>query len=408
VTAHNARADVLGDGQPAATPAAAAVDASTAPSTSAARRRRISLGIFAGVVLLVAAAGAWFYISGLNVETTDDAFIAGNVYQVAPKIAGRLKTVLVSDNQVVEAGTLLAELDPVDEQASVDQARAALSLSQAQLEEAKVQVGLVEASTAAALAQAQAEVAAAEARLEQEQAELESARAESHRAQADLERYSSLSEQAVSRQRLDVVRSTSISAASAERAVEKRVSSAQADLTAAKAKLAAAQADLKRVDAAQAEVQRRQAETKQAEAGLHESELQLSYTRIVAPASGRITNKSVEPGDYVKEGRTLMALVPSEVWVVANFKETQLRHMRPGQEVRIHVDAYGVDFKGKVESIQAGSGAQFSLLPPQNATGNYVKVVQRVPVKIVFDEPIDPRRYLLGPGMSVVPKVLTR
>jgi membrane fusion protein (multidrug efflux system) len=372
------------------------------------RRRRVSLAIFGTVVLAVAAIGSWMYISGLNVEETDDAFIAGNVYQVAPRIAGRLKTVLVKDNEMVTAGQLLAEIDPGDQQASADQARAALALAKAQYEQAQVQVDLIDASTTAAVAQAQAEVAAAEAKLEQERAGLDSAKAESERAQADLERYSKLSEQAVSRQRLDVVRSTAISAASAVRAAEKAVASGEADHAAAQSKLAAAQADRKRVEAARADVRRWEAETKKAEAALHQAELSLSYTQITAPASGRVTNKAAEPGDYVREGRTLLSIVPDDVWVIANFKETQLRSMRPGQRATVRVDAYGIDLKGHLDSIQAGSGAQFSLLPPQNATGNYVKVVQRVPVKILFDEPAEVTGRLLGPGMSVVPKVYTK
>jgi membrane fusion protein (multidrug efflux system) len=360
------------------------------------------------VVLAVAIGGAWLYISGLNTEETDDAFIAGSTYSVAPRIAGRIKSVLVKDNQTVEAGQPLVEIDSADQQAAVDHARAALALVQAQLEQARVQVDLTDATTAAGVTQAQAQVAAAQAKLQQEEADLDSSKAESDRAQADLKRYSGLSEQAVSPQRLDVVRATATSAASALRAAEKTVASGQADVAAAESKLTAAQADRKRVDAAKSEVKRWEAEQNQAQATLRQAELDLSYTRIAAPAAGRVTGKSIEEGDYVKEGRTVMSIIPADVWVVANFKETQLHDMRPGQPCTVHVDAYGVDLRAHVDSIQAASGAEFSLLPPQNATGNYVKVVQRVPVKIVFDDPQEVQRYLLGPGMSVVPKVSTR
>ncbi len=371
-------------------------------------RNRAALVLFLLVLGSVIGGGAWFYLSGMGVEETDDAFIAGSVYQVAPKIAGRLTSILVHDNEEVKAGQLLAELDAGDQEVAVAQARAARALALAQLEEATVQVTLVEASTAAMVKQAEAEVASAEAKAEQERAELASANAESERAKSDLERYAKLSEEAVSRQRLDLVRATAIAAESALRAVEKQVVSAEAVRIAAEAKRAAAEADLQRVDAAKAQVRRCEAQVAEADAKLAQAELQRSYTRIVAPADGRVTNKAVQVGDFVKEGRTLLSLVPAEVWVVANFKETQLRDMRPGQACTVHIDAYGIDLPAHVESIQAGSGATFSLLPPQNATGNYVKVVQRVPVKIVFDRPEDVRQQLLGPGMSVVPRVVTR
>ena len=378
------------------------------PTARRVRRRTISIAIFTAAVIIALAVGAWYYVSGLGVEETDDAFIAGDVLQVAPRIAGRLKSVPVNDNQSVKTGDLLAEIDSSDQQAAADQARAALALSQAQLEQARVQVGLIDAATNAAVATAQAQVSAAEAKLQQEQAELDAAKAEASRAEADLQRYSALSEQAVSRQRLDVVRATAVSAGSSLRAAEKTVASGQADVAAAQSRLNAAQADRQRVEASRAEVQRWEAEVRQAEAALRRAELTLSYTVIVAPAPGRVTNKAVEPGDYVREGRTLMALVPADVWVVANFKETQLRAMKSGQRASVHIDAYGVDLPAHLESIQAGSGAQFSLLPPQNATGNYVKVVQRIPVKIVFDDGAEAGKYLLGPGMSVVPRVYTR
>lgn len=371
-------------------------------------RKRASIIVFLVVLVAVGAIAAWFYLRGLNIEHTDDAFVAASVYTVSPKISGRLKTVLVNDNQMVEAGQLVAEIDPADLEAAAAQARAALALAKAQLEQAKVQVVMVTASTAAAVVQAQADVAAAEANVQQEQAERDSASAEAERAAADMKRYSELSEQAVSRQRLDVVRSTSISAASRLRAAEKRLASSEAELEAAKAKLSAAQADVQRVDVAKTDVARCQAAAEREMAAVTQAELSLSYTKIAAPAAGRVTNKAVQPGDYVRDGRTLMSLVAPDAWVVANFKETQLRDMRPGQHCDVHVDAFGVDLPAHVESVQAGSGAAFSLLPPQNATGNYVKVVQRVPVKIVFDNPEDVRRFLLGPGMSVEPRVHTQ
>lgn len=372
------------------------------------RRRRLSIAILAAVLVVGGGAGLWYYLANRGVESTDDAFIAGNVYRIAPRVEGRVAAVPVKDNQLVKAKDLIATVDPSDFEARVQQARAARDLAGALMRQAEVEVGITEASTAAGLSQAQALLKSAEARLQQEQAALESAEADRRLAEADLERYTRLSEHAVSPQRVDAVRSRAADTAAQVRAAQKRVTSAEADIAAAESGVAAAEADRQRVAAARAEVERRQAEVQQAEAALHEAELQLSYCQITAPADGRITNKSILPGDYAKVGQNLLALVAPDVWVVANFKETQLEEMKPGQPVTIHVDAYDADFDGHVESIQSGSGAHFSLLPPQNATGNYVKVVQRVPVKIVFDKLPDPERYRLGPGMSVVPKVRVR
>jgi membrane fusion protein (multidrug efflux system) len=275
--------------------------------------------ILAGVIALVlVGVGIWYFAYGRNHETTDDAFIEAHVIPVSSNVPGHVLHVYVDDNQQVERGRLLVEIDPADFRVRWDQSRA--------------------------------EVAAAQA--------------ESARAKADAERYQTLfAQDQVSKQVLD-------------RAVS------EAGVAAAKVEL-----DRKRVAAA---------------------ELELSYTKIMAPEAGRVTHKAVEPGAYIQVGQPLLALVPSEVWVIANFKETQLTHMRPGQPATIEVDAYsGRRFKGHVDSIQAGTGARFSLLPPENATGNYVKVVQRVPVKIVFDEPAG-SLPLLTPGMSVVPDVETR
>ena len=369
-------------------------------------RRRRSLAIFLAVVLGGAAIGAWWVIAHLGIEETDDAFIAANVYQVSARVAGRLTSVPVKQNQLVAEGELLAEVEPADFVARVAQARAELELSQAATRAATIEVGVVDASTAAARAQAEAELGAAEAHLAETRAEAEAARSEAERAASDLERYSQLSEHAVSPQHLDEVRNASVAAASTRSALEKRVSSSEAELAAARARLDSAVAERARVESARAEVERRAAEERRARAALDAAELELAYTRIVAPAAGRVTNKAALVGDYAAPGRVLMAVVSPDVWVVANFKETQLAHLRPGQKARVHVDAYDLDLDAHVDSVQAGSGAQFSLLPPQNATGNYVKVVQRVPVKLVFDSPPDPR-YLLGPGLSVVPRVST-
>jgi len=212
----------------------------------------------------------------------------------------------------------------------------------------------------------------------------------------------------VSPQRRDAIEEAATSAEAALRAVEQRIAWATADLAAARADTATAEAHRKQVDTAQAAVERCRAEVAGAEASLRGAELRLAHTKFVAPAAGRVTRKAVLVGTYVDEGQTVASVVAKDVWVVANFKETQLGAVRPGLSVLVHVDAFGVALRAHVDSIQAGTGARFSLLPPENATGNYVKVVQRVPVKIVFDEPAECDRWSLVPGMSVVPVVTTR
>ena len=227
-----------------------------------------------------------------------------------------------------------------------------------------------------------------EAKAEQQKAAVVAAQAESARAAADLTRYQSVESRAISRSQLD------------QATAQQRTTAATVEVAGSQAKAAEAQAELSRVSEAAAE-----ARVEQARAKLRQAELNLSYAKVTAPIAGRVTQRTVEAGIYVQTGQALLALVPDEVWVVANFKENQLERMRPGQPVSIRIDAYpGHEFKGHVDSIQAGSGARFSLLPPENALGNYVKVVQRVPVKIVFDETLD-ATLDIAPGLSVAPKV---
>jgi membrane fusion protein (multidrug efflux system) len=369
------------------------------------RRRRVAILL---LLLALAAGGAAWYWSGLDQESTDDAFLATDVFQINAKVAGRIATVHVRDNQDVAAGDLLAELDTADYQHHLDAARADLLLAQAQLEEATLQVGWTDASTTSTLAESAAGEAAAQARLQQENANLDAAHAEAARTAADRDRYQKLSEHAVSRQRLDEIVAAASTADSALQAAQKRVGSATADVAAAAARAAFAHADRARVPIAEAVVQRRRAAVQSAEAAVRTAELQLQDTRITAPAAGRVTRKAVLAGTYVQPGQALMALVGTDLWVVANFKETQLRRLRPGQRATVHVDACAEAFAAHVDSIQTGAGAAFSLLPPENATGNFVKVVQRVPVKLRFEAPIDRARWPLGPGLSVVPTVQLR
>jgi len=337
-------------------------------------RRRLRL-VLAGLAALVLAVGATlWWLHARHYESTDDAFIDVHVVKVAPQVAGRVARVLVDDNQTVVAGTLLIELDPADFQAKLDQALAA------------------QASAQANLAQARAQQTVTEANAQEARAQVAVAQANTTNASSQLERDRPLAEQhVVSRQQLDNDVANARSTAATLVAAQKKQAAADAQLAVAASQIEAAQAMLASADA--------QLET---------ARLDLSYTKISAPGAGRIAHKNVSPGDYVQIGQNLMALVPEAVWVTANFKETQLAHLRIGQPAEITVDAYpGVTFHGHVESFQPGSGAAFSLLPPENATGNYVKIVQRVPVKIVFDDALDPNRPL-GPGMSVVPTIKVR
>jgi membrane fusion protein (multidrug efflux system) len=314
--------------------------------------------------------------------------------------------VRVLDNQRVNAGDVIVEIDPRDLQARVDESQAAVDLAQAERNAAISTLELTKATTAAALEQAQAEVNAAQAAVDQARAEYAAAQSELERARADLSRYEQIAGPAVSQQQVDLARATAQRADAQTEAARKAVTAAQAQVAAAQGRLIAAQAAPYQVAAADSQVKRAGATVNQAQAALREAQLQLSYTTITAPQAGRITKRSVEAGNYVVDGQTLLAIVTDDLWTEANFKETQLADMRPGQDVSIRIDAFpDENFRGHVDSIQAGGGAYFSLLPPENATGNFVKVVQRVPVKIVFDQPLDLNRFAIGPGMSAVPKV---
>ncbi|MGH7968502.1 MAG: HlyD family secretion protein [Limisphaerales bacterium] len=310
----------------------------------------------------------WFWMRPY--ESTDDAFIDANVTPIAPRVAGQVSELLVDDNQAVTNGELLLTIDPRDFEAKLAQTKAGLAASQTQLEQARAQLVLDQAKVV------------------QQRANLSSAQVEAQRAQADLERYQALQKSAVSQSQLDLASAQARSTAAAVEVAQSQVKAAEAQ-----------------VNVAEAAIQTAEAEVQGNEATVHQAELVLSYTKVLAPRAGFVAHRTIEAGAYVQPGQQLLALVPPKVWVTANFKETQLTKMRPGQPVTIDVDAYpGHTFRGHVDSIQRGSGAQFSLLPPENATGNYVKVVQRVPVKIVFDEPPDPN-LPLGPGMSVEPQV---
>lgn len=344
--------------------------------------------LFWVILLVIVAAGVTvgilYWLHTRDWEETDDAFIQADVTQVSPRVAGHVMAVYVTDNQDVKRGDKLVDLDPADIQAQVNRAQSAVVAAEKTALQAEDLV-----------TSAQADVGAA-------QASEKAAQTEADRAHDELKRYESLSPGARIQQQLINYQAAA--------------NSADANLAAAKQRTSSALAHVK---SAQSQVQVTEAQVKQAQASLAAEKLQLSYTTVFAPISGYVTNKSVNPGDYVQIGQALMALVPGDpaagnpssnytpgLFVIANYKETQLDNMKPGQEVEFTVDAYpGHTFHGQVNSIQRGSGAAFSLLPPENATGNYVKVVQRVPVKITFNSTDG---FRLGPGMSVVPKVKVR
>ncbi len=340
------------------------------PNNRKGKVRAILVAVLVGVAI-VAAFYYWHYLRPY--EATDDAFINGDIVPIAPQVAGRIVRVLVNDNQRVKQGDALIEIDPSEYEVKTAEARANVVAAQTRREQAKAQL------------------AVDQAKADQERSNVTAAEADAKRAEADLKRYQSVETRSVSRSQIDLAEA------------QARSSSAALAVARDKAKAAEAQVGLSKalIETAVAGVQ-------QAEAAMRQAELNLSYTQVVAPDDGFVAHRTVVPGAYVQTGQALLALVPVPIYVVANFKETQLAHMRPGQPASIEVDAFpGTKFNGHVDSIQRGSGARFSLLPPENASGNYIKIVQRVPVKIVFEEPPDPS-LPLGPGMSVVPTVKVR
>ncbi len=329
----------------------------------------------AGLLVLAALiiGGVLYWLHARHYETTDDAFVDGYISQIAAQVPGRVIRIAFDDNQQVKAGQVLVELDPRDYQVKLDQAVAQRTQAVAQAEQARAQLGLQQAN----VDQAGANVRVTEADLQQ--------------AQTDLARYRSIDPKAITKQQLDTSSSTAKSAQARLDANRQAVVAARAQVQAQRAAVAAADSSLKQADVA-----------------VVNAELQLSYTHVTAPSDGQATKRTVDLGNYVNAGQSLLAVVPSRIWVTANFKETQLALMQPGQYVRVRVDACpDLDINARVDSFQAGSGSVFSSLPAENATGNYVKVVQRVPVRITFEEQ-DLSRCRMAPGMSVTPRVTVR
>jgi membrane fusion protein (multidrug efflux system) len=372
------------------------------------------------VVLVLVATGLWW--RSTFTENTDDAQVNGHLIQVSSRISGQILKVDVEENQVVKAGDTIAELDPRDYQVAVENAEAALASAQANAAAANVNVPITAVNTGSNLSSADANVSGSQAGVEQAQRQLESAharvqqaQANSTKAQADLGRYKPLVEKdVISKQQFDgavaaadAARAALVDAAAGEQAAAGGVRVAHEREAQAQAGLKFAQTGPQQVAAQSARARQALAQVAQAQAQLDMATLNLSYTRIVAPMAGIITRKSVEINQNVAAGQNLLTLVSLEgLWVTANFKETQLRHMSAGQPVEIEVDATGKSYHGKVTQIGGATGSVLSLFPPENATGNYVKVVQRVPVRVDFtDLASEDPSHLLRPGLSVEPKV---
>ncbi len=400
------------------TPVQTEPDTTTEVVQPRSRRRGIIIVVIA--VILVASVGLWWHSTFS--EDTDDAQVNGHLIQVSSRIAGQVLKVYVDENQMVKKGDPIADLDPRDYQVAVENAKAVLASAQANAAAANVAVPLLTINTGSILSSANSDVTGSHAAVLQAQqqqqaahARVAQAQANEKKAQSDLERYKPLVEKdVISKQQFDAAVAA---AAASEAAVQDALASEQAaseGVRVAREKESQSQAQLKyaqtgpqQIAAQNAKARQAEAQVQQAQAQLDQASLNLSYTKIVAPESGIITRKSVEINQNVSVGQNLLTLVSLEdLWVTANFKETQLRHMEAGQPVEISVDATGKSYHGKVTQIGGATGSVLSLFPPENATGNYVKVVQRVPVRIDFNdiEREDPN-HVLRPGLSVVPKV---
>jgi membrane fusion protein, multidrug efflux system len=405
------------------------------PSSSLLQSGRFRIGI-AIVLAIAVGVGAWLWITR-GQESTDDAQVDSHLTPVSARVAGTVLRVNVDDNQIVEAGATLVEIDPRDYQVAVEKARAELADAEASAAAAQSNVPIAatttsstESSAQGSVEQARAQVEGAEREVEASRARLATAQAKSREADAnaaksarDAERLKGLlAKDEVSQQAYDAAtgqadaqRAAADSAKSqineaevGTRVAESRLAQARAGASQAQAVLKSAGTGPEQVAAIKARAASAEAHVQQAKATLEQAELNLQYATVKAPTRGIVSKKSVNPGQVVQAMQPLLAIVESgNVWITANYKETQLSSMRPGQRAVVDVDAYGKSFEGHVDSISAATGARFSLLPPENATGNFVKVVQRVPVKIVLNPGQDPEN-LLRPGLSVTPTVYTR
>src|SRR6202521_3628759 len=358
--------------------------------------------ILGGLVIVIGIFFLWRYLT--SYESTDDAQIDGHVNSVSARVSGHVLKLNVQDNQYVEKGTVLVEIDPADYEVAVAQARAEYADAQAQAAAAGINVPITDVSSSSQVSGAQAGVSGAQAGISAARQQYEAAKsqvveadANNTKAQNDLLRYKQLIEkQEISQQQYDQAVASAQAAAATLLAARASADSYAAQIEQAQSKLVQAGAELRPADTApqtmratRARALSAQANAEQKKAALDQAELNLVYTKVIAPVSGAVSNRTVEVGQNVQPGQEMMKVIPvddGDLWVTANFKETQLRNIRPGQAVDITVDANGKTYKGKVDSIAGSSGARSSLLPPENATGNYVKVVQRLPVKIVFKD----------------------
>lgn len=387
--------------------------------------------------LVLAGAATWFWLHTRNRVSTDDAQVDGHIGYIASRVSGSIQEVLVENGTFVKAGQVLVRIDPRDYQAKVDQARAALALAEGTALAAHASVPLARGTTQSGTAQALGQLAAAEAEynrtlaahtqastsdIDLARSNIASAQATYDRARADLERMRPLAAKAeISQQQFDSYTAAERVAAAQLKAAQDRlaaagqgaqtaeqaVANAKAKVEAARSAVAQSRAGEQQVNVSSAQEQSAGAGIQQARANLAAAELQLSYTTVVAPTDGEVTRKTAELGQYVQPGQALMSVVPlHQVWVTANFKETQLAGVQMGQRVEVHVDMYGKTIEGRVDSIAGATGSRLSLLPPENATGNFVKVVQRIPVRIVFDK--IPDGVVLRPGMNVDVTIFTK
>jgi len=393
-----------------------------AAARTAQRKTRIKK--IAPVVLVVLAVGALlWWLHARQYEDTDDAQIDGHISQIGPRIGGYISAVHVEDNQEVQQGQSLVEIDPRDYEVALARAQAEFADSQAQAAAARYSVPITSVATASQTASARAEINNAQATLAAAQKNLDASKAKEHaatatnaKAQADVERYKPLVERdVISKQQYDAAVATATSTAADVQSAHDGVIASEAGITQAEARLAQAQANLRsaltgprQVNVTEEHANSALSTAAKNKAALEQAQLNVQYTKITSPLHGIVGHRTAEVGQYVQAGQALMSLVDVDnVWITANFKETQLKYMKPGQPVDVRVDATGRDYKGKVLAIGGASGARFSLFPPENATGNYVKVVQRIPVRIALD-PDQNKDHLLRPGMSVEPKVKVR
>ncbi|HVW27508.1 MAG TPA: HlyD family secretion protein [Polyangiaceae bacterium] len=408
----------------APSPSTSAAPASQGPAPAKQKSSGARKVVIAGIVALGAVVGGAYYLQQRHFEETDDAQIDGDISAIGARVAGTVTNVAVREGQDVKVGDLLLELDPGDLQVLVEQAEAQVAQAEAQLQAEDPNVQITETSNTTAKATAQSDIAsafasvsAAKQEVSQLEAQLEQAKATDHQAQLDKTRDQALlASNSIAQAEFDRADSAAAASAAGVRALQQSLAAAKDRVKEATARASQAQARFSEIrsnaprelDTKKASLLVRRASLDAARASLRQAQLNLSYARVVSPVDGIVSKKAVSVGDRVAPGQQLLAIAQTKhLWVTANFRETQLREMKPGLPVNVHVDALGVDLRGTVESITGATGARLSILPPENASGNFVKVVQRIPVRIQL-EPNQPGMDALRPGMSVEPEVRVR